>query len=487
MGGLKWVKRAFGLSLLCATAAIALTAQTFRTIHSFDKTDGAFPLAGLIQATNGNLYGTTAGGGASGACSFGCGTIFKITPSGTLTMLYSLCSQSGCADGRNPVAELVQATDGNLYGTTEFGGSSDDGTAFKVAPNGALTTLHSFDSTDGSNIVAGLIRGTDGDFYGTTEAGGTGGNGACPLNCGTVFKISPSGRLTTLYNFCSKSDCEDGQYPLAGLVQATDGSFYGTTEAGGAGGRNGPGTVFKISSSGTLTTLHSFDSTDGIGPNSLLQATDGNFYGTTSNGGANGLGGTVFQITPDGTLATLYNFCSQIHCDDGQRPLAGLVQATDGNLYGTTSFGGTRGLGTVFEITTDGTLTTLHTFCPQHGCADGREPGSALVQDTGGNFYGTTGVGGTNGDGNVFSLSVGLGPFVETQTTSGKVGAAVKILGTDLTGATSVSFNGTAATFTVVSPSLITTTVPTGATTGTVQVVTPSGTLSSNVPFRVLP
>ncbi|HEV2176545.1 MAG TPA: choice-of-anchor tandem repeat GloVer-containing protein [Terriglobia bacterium] len=485
-----WMKRVFGLLLLCATAAIPLPAQTFETLHSFDKTDGAFPLAGLVQATNGNLYGTTAGGGSSSTCSFGCGTIFKITPGGTVTTLYSFCSVSSCADGRNPVAPLVQATDGNFYGTTEFEGANDNGTVFKITSSGTLTTLHSFDSTDGSQIVAGLIQGTDGNFYGTTEFGGANNSNACSnLGCGTVFKITRGGKLTTLYNFCSQSGCADGTEPMAGLVQATDGNFYGTT---GNGGANSGGTVFKLAPTGALVTLYSFCSqsgcADGGAPEGLIQATDGNFYGT-ARGGGNGTGdgaGTVFQITPSGALTTLYRFCSQINCDDGQFPVAGLIQATDGNFYGATSLGGTTGVGTVFKVTIGGTLTTLHSFCPQRGCTDGRSP-VALVQDTGGNFYGTTGGGGANGDGTVFSLSVGLGPFVKPQTTSGKVGASVKILGTNLTGATSVTFNGTAATFTVVSPSLITTTVPTGATTGTVQVVTPSGTLSSNVPFRVLP
>jgi uncharacterized repeat protein (TIGR03803 family) len=199
--------------------------------------------------------------------------------------------------------------------------------------------------------------------------------------------------------------------------------------------------------------------------------------------------GTVFKITPGGTLTTLYSFCSQTDCTDGMSPYAGLVQATDGNLYGTTSSGGGPYLdyGTVFKITPGGTLTTLYTFCSQSGCADGEEPEAGLVQGTDGNFYGTTPVGGANGDGTVFSLSVGLGPFVKTQPTSGEMGVAVKILGTSLTGATKVMFNRHPAVFKVVSSSLITTTVPAGATTGPVEVVTPSGTLLSNVPFQVPP
>jgi uncharacterized repeat protein (TIGR03803 family) len=215
----------------------------------------------------------------------------------------------------------------------------------------------------------------------------------------------------------------------------------------------------------------------------MVQGTDGNFYGTTESGGGDTVG-TVFKITPGGTLTTLHSFDST----DGSAPVAGLIQAADGNFYGTTDIGGTNGCyGTVFKITPGGTLTTLHSF----DNSDGADPQAALFQGTNGKFYGTTEARVINvcsgGCGTVFSLSVGLGQFVETLPTSGTVGAAVKILGTNLTGATRVTFNGTAATFTVISKSEITTTVPTGATTGKVHVVTPSGTLKSNVPFRVTP
>jgi uncharacterized repeat protein (TIGR03803 family) len=510
MGKLKfnWGKRACALFLLCATTAIVLpaqtspSAQTFTTLHSFDNTDGASPENGaLVQATNGDLYGTTSAGGANGdpTCpSSGCGTVFKITPSGTLTTLYNFCSQSGCTDGSSPNAGLVQATNGDLYGTTSAGGAKGHGTVFKITLSGRLTTLLSFDGTDGSG-PNGLVQATNGNLYGTTYAGGA--SSACPGGCGTIFKITPSGTLTTLHTF----DGTDGANPDADLVQATDGNFHGTTSFGGAnscviGATNyGCGTVFKITPSGTLTTLHSFDGTDGEFPSAaLVQATDGNFYGTTSAGGANSCiiytdsgCGTVFKMTPSGTLRTLHSFDNT----DGGFPNA-LVQATDGNFYGTTLTGGAYictvfgGCGTVFKITTSGSLRTLHSF----DGTDGLFPSAALVQATNGKFYGTTENGGggnpffcDHGCGTVFSLSVGLGPFVETQTTSGKVGSAVKILGTGLTGATSVTFNGKPAIFKVVLSCFITTTVPAGATTGQVKVTTPHGTLSSNVPFRVTP
>jgi uncharacterized repeat protein (TIGR03803 family) len=379
-------------------------------------------MAGLVQGTNGDLYGTTYSGGANGS-----GTVFKISPSGTLTTLWRFCSQPGCADGKYPGAALVQATNGIYYGSTSGGGANNGGTIFKITPSGSLTTLYSFCCTAGPN--GALIQSTNGDFYGTTYEGGAN------ANHGTVFKITPSGKLTTLYSFCAPSNCTDGSNPVAGLVQGTDGNFYGTTYGGGAS----------------------------------------NY-------------GTVFKITPGGKLTTLYSFCARggASCTDGIEAQGGLVLGSDGNFYGTTLEGGANNHGTVFKITPKGTLTTPYSFCSQGGvCTDGSYPEAGLIQGTDGNLYGTTLQGGPNNGGTVFRLSVGLGSFVETQTTSGKVGAAVKILGTDLTGATSVSFNGTAAAFKVVSSSEITTTVPAGATTGTVRVVTPSGTLSSNVPFRV--
>ena len=459
---------------LCLCASASLPAQTFTTLHSFDGTDGRESNAGLVQAANGSLYGTTYYGGTKDS-----GEVFEITPAGTLTTLYSLCSKSGCTDGEYTYATPVQGTDGNFYGTTYLGGSKESGTVFKITPAGTLTTLHTFGGSDGSQPLAGLVQATNGDFYGTTYMGGSKGDGE-------VFKVTPSGALTTHHSFCSQSGCTDGKNPFAGLIQGIDGNLYGTTLEGGA---KGFGTVFKITPSGTFKTLHSFCTQsgcpDGQFPQTgLVQATNGNLYGTTIVGGAYG-SGTIFEITPSGTLTTLYNVCSQSGCPDGNYLYAGLIQATDGNLYGIMDVGGAHGSGTIFKITLSGTPTTLYNFCSQSGCTDGQYPAGGLVQATDGNLYGTTADGGANGCGTVFSLSIGLGPFVETEPTAAKVGAAVNVLGTNLTGATSVSFNGTAATFTVVSSSEITTNVPAGATTGEVKVVTPSGTLSSNVPFRV--
>jgi uncharacterized repeat protein (TIGR03803 family) len=482
--------RKFGILMLLAVLCLFASAAhsvaqtytvpnpgtTFTTLHSFGGTDGRESNAGLVQATNGNLYGTTYYGGTKDS-----GEVFEITPAGTLTTLHSFCSKSSCTDGEYTYATPVQGTDGNFYGTTYLGGSKELGTVFKITPSGTLTTLHTFGGTDGSQPLAGLVQGSDGNFYGTTYMGGSQGDGE-------IFKITPSGTLNTLHSFCSRAACKDGRNPFAGLVQGTDGNLYGTTLEGGA---KGFGTVFKITPSGTLTTLHSFCTQsgcpDGQFPQTgLVQATNGNLYGTTIAGGTYG-DGTIFEITQSGKLTTLYNVCSQSGCPDGNYLYAGLIQATDGNLYGIMDVGGANSAGTIFKITLSGTLTTLYNFCSQSGCPDGQYPAGGLVQATDGNLYGTTADGGANGYGTVFSLSVGLGPFVETEPTAAKVGATVKILGTDLTGATSVNFNGKAATFTVVSSSEITTTVPAGATTGEVQVVTPSGTLLSNVSVRVLP
>jgi uncharacterized repeat protein (TIGR03803 family) len=484
LGKLNWGTRACAVLVLCATTAIALPAQTLTTLYTFCSqsgcTDGELPVAGLVQATNGDLYGTTFYGGTFYGGANGGGTVFKITPGGTLTTLYSFCSQTNCTDGTSSQAALVQAANGDLYGTTQGGGTNGYGTVFKITPGGTLTTLYSFCSlgypcTDGAYPDAGLVQAANGDLYGTTGIGS-----ANNLKYGTVFKITPGGTLTTLHSF----NYTDGEGPFAGLVQAANGDLYGTTSSGGANGYYG--TVFKITPGGTLTTLYSFCSqtncTDGAEPYArLVQAANGNFYGTTVGGGVRG-GGTVFEITPTGTLTTLHRF----NGTDGATPYAWLVQAANGDLYGTTYAGGANnGGGTVFKITPGGTLTTLYSFCSQSGCTDGGSPYAGLVQDTNGDFYGTTADGG--GSGTVFRLSVGLGPFVKTQPPNGKVGAAVEILGTNLTGATSLSFNGTAAVFTVVSPTLITTTVPAGASSGKVQVVTPSGTLSSNASFLVVP
>jgi len=464
-------------SLLCATTAIALPAQTFTTLHMFDAADGWYPSGGLVRGADGNLYGTTLYGGTNTACyATSCGTIFKITLSGMLTTLYYFCALGypACTDGEWPLG-LIQATNEDFYGTTALGGANQCqlngytngcGTVFKMTPSGTLTRLYSFCAQSGcpdGQSPAGLIQGTDGNFYGTTELGGA---SQCPSGggCGTVFKMTPGGTLTTLHTF----DGSDGSGPQAALVQGTDGNFYGTTSGGGANLAlgDGGGTVFKITPGGTLTTLYSFCAqsgcADGCLPEAgLIQATNGDFYGTTANGGANtscnGGCGTVFNMTPSGTLMTLYSFCAQGGCADGENPNGGLVQAANGDFYGTTFDGGVNCPlacgGTAFKITPSGTLTTLHGFCAQDApsCTDGDNPDAGLAQATSGYLYGTTADGGIGGNGTIFSLSVGLGPSVPavnaggvlnsgSYTTQGVApGSIVSIFGTNLAASTAAA------------------------------------------------
>jgi uncharacterized repeat protein (TIGR03803 family) len=473
--------------MFCGVTAIVTPAQTFNTLVNFDGGNGTAPyFVSLTQNRGGKLYGTTSIGGANNQ-----GTIFTLTPDGKLTTVYNFCSQTNCPDGRYPTAGVVLAADGNFYGETKYGGPSDSGTIFEISPDNTLTTIYVFcfqtNCPDGQNPVGGLIQAADGDFYGVTFGGGA--NGA-----GTVFRISAKGALTTLYSFCpDRFFCTDGEAPEAGLVQAADGQFYGTTASGGTSSScNGPcGTVFKITSRGTLTTLHSFNVTDGYEPTAeLVQGTDGNFYGTTPFGGASDFSGygTAYKITRGGVLTTLHSFCTGNTCSDGFYPYAGLIQATDGNLYGTTAgtfsnCGGSGSCGTIYDITPGGSLTTLHTF----DSSEGTTPYGAVTQATNGKFYGTTFEGGPVNGGTVFSIDTDLGPFVTFVRPAGKVGQTGGILGQGFTGTTSVILNGVPASFTVVSDTFIRATVPAGATTGYVTVTTPSGTLTSNVPFHVIP
>ena len=466
---------------LCMATAIASQAQTFRIVLSFNGTNGSEPNGPLVQGFDGNLYGTTAGGGSQDK-----GTVFKVTPPGTLTTIYSFCSQTNCADGGFPEAGLALGKDGNFYGTTSYGGAAGDGTIFKITPRGVLSTLHNFCSltncADGFGLYTPLMQARDGNFYGASPTGGIEGS-HCFRLCGMVFKITPTGKFTIVYHFCSQTNCADGYSPNA-VVQATDGKLYGTTAYSPNSYGNG-GTVFRLSTAGALTTLYSFcaesNCTDGDSPRAALtQGSDGNLYGTTAYGLVNDTdAGTVFKITTSGVLTTFYGFCAQTTCSDGADPQSQLIQATDGNFYATTIYRGTLNGGTLYKLTPGGTLTVLHDF------PSWRIDVPGVMQATDGNFYGEAQDGTKGYYGIIFKESTGLSPFVETLPTSGVVGAKVTILGTNLTGATTVSFNGTVATYTVVSSSEITTTVPTGATTGTVKVATPTKTLSSNMVFRV--
>jgi uncharacterized repeat protein (TIGR03803 family) len=439
-----------------------------------------------------------------------------------MNVVYDFCPQplDNCPDGEQPYGNLTLANDGNFYGTTSGAGFNNYGTVFKINSEGTLTTLYSFCPLgfpyciDGAKPVAGLVEGTDGNFYGTTQQGGVNSN--CFQNdlsgCGTVFRITPSGELTTLYSFCALTNCADGFYPDGGLVQGTNGNLYGTTYSGGIYDTNGigGGTIFKVTRTGKLTTLYNFcqlaNCADGTNPAAgVVEGSDGSFYGTTENGGVASSMGTIFKMTAAGRLTTLYRFCESrdsdnahpvfpYQCPDGSEPMSGLTLATDGNFYGTTYAGGyvknaqqncDYFCGTVFKITPQGQLTTLHRF----DGADGNRLLGGLLQGTDGRLYGTTNFGGTACVfcGTVFRVSLRLSPFVRLVRESGKVGQTGGILGQGLTGISDVFLNGTSASFTVVSDTFIRAIVPPGATTGFVTVVTPSGTLSSNVPFHLIP
>lgn len=407
----------------CVTTAIFLPAQTFTTLLSFGSR-GQYPqYMSLIQAsTGGALYGTTYAGGASNG-----GTVFEFSPLSSLTItLYSFCAQLDCSDGQAPDWGLVKSANGNFYGTTVEGGVkgycfvSGCGTVFEITPSGALTTIYSFcaqpNCSDGASPDGALLWTSSGALYGATELGGITSN-LCNGGCGTIFTISPAGKMSTLYSFSGT----DGGEPDGGLVQGSDGNLYGTTFNGGTNNTcptGGCGTLFKMTTGGSLLTLYSFCSqsncTDGATPLAgVVQGTDGNFYGTTVAGGETTSfwtsgAGTVFKITPAGTLTTLHKFSGA----DGGGPTSVLVQASDGNFYGTTQYGGTSsgcsgGCGTIFKITPEGDLTTIYSFCNTgYPCTDGYFPVGGLIQASNREFYGTTTRGGTYNEGTLFTLAV---------------------------------------------------------------------------------
>ena len=367
-----------------AAAASWAQGQTYakKVIYSFaGGSDGADPLAGLVRDAASNLYGTTYAGG-----DYGSGTVFKLDTTGKEAVLHSF---SGGPDGGYPYAGLILDAAGNLYGTADAGGAHNYGVVFEVPAGGAEGVLYSFTGTggDGADPLAGLVRDAAGNLYGTTASGGASG-------LGTVFKVSAGGAETVLHSFTGGSD---GEYPEAGLVQDGVGNLYGTTFAGGA---SGFGTVFKIDAQGNETVLYSFrGGADGEYPSAgLVRDAAGNLYGTTNSGGSSG-GGIVFKISSAGKETVLHSFKGG---KDGEYPYASVIRDAAGNLYGTTYGGGASGWGTVFEIDPTGKETVLYSIA---GAADGASPEGGLVQDTAGHLYGTTKYGGAFGAGTVFELS----------------------------------------------------------------------------------
>ena len=426
-----------GTALVLALLAMAVTGavipaqgQTYKVVYNFGNNTGdpVDPAAGpdfIAQGRDGNLYSTSWQGGTDDR-----GAAFKITPKGKLTVLANFTFTNGLI----PLGGLTLGTDGNLYGTTQQGGDSNCnlgfgcGTVFKITPGGVLTTLFVFpvDLSKGLYPYGAPIEGTDGNFYGTTE-----GNG------GTVFKITPTGTLTTLHTFSGS----DGGNVESGVIQGTDGDFYGGSLAGGA---NGDGVIYKITAAGAFTVLHNFTGTDGNGAWGLIQASDGNFYGATVAGGTSNAG-VIFKITPSGTYTVLHNLNGTT---DGLNPYSSLVQATDGSFYGVANSGGTLGFGTIYKITPKGAYSVVHNF----DNTAGEYPQSSLTQSTSGILYGDTYKGGhsvenCNGTCGVFySLNIGAAPFASLVSTSGKEGAKIGILGQKFSSASVVKFGGMLAT-----------------------------------------
>jgi uncharacterized repeat protein (TIGR03803 family) len=368
--------------MLILFSSATVFSQTFSVLYDFGSHAGdplSPEVSGIIaEGRDGNLYSTTPFGGSSSNCGGGCGTVFKITPTGKLTVLYSFDGPHGAT----ATGGLTLAKDGNFWGTTSAGGDFQVGTAFKITPSGKLTVLHSFGYEQVPH--APPVQGKDGNFYGTAEFGGNG-------LVGEVYKLTPGGKVTPIYQFQQPND---GYEPIAPLVQATDGYLYGTTSRGGA--RTTYGEVFKVTSGGKLTPVHIFKGTDGAHPYApVVQGSDGNFYGTTVFGGINHAG-VVFKVSPSGTFTVLHKFNRR----DGAIPYAGLVQAADGNFYGVASSGGSNDSGTIYRITASGSFRVLHNFDGAHGAT----PTVTLLQSRSGVLYGDTKSGGSHGSGVFYSL-----------------------------------------------------------------------------------
>jgi len=390
--------------------SLSTEAQTFKVLYAFKgNPDGAVPFAGtLIRDAAGNLYGTTINGGDSGngTCTAGCGTVFKLDPSGHETVLYRFGEAP--PDGDFPVSGVIRDSAGNLYGTTYWGGTADYcGTVFQVTPGGKETVLYSFvgGESDGCSPQSNVLRDDSGNLYGTTENGITN-------NGGTVFKVTAGGQETLLHYF----NGPDGSAPLAGLIQDAAGNLYGTTFGGGNAGciGNGCGTVFKLDSAGKETVLYRFTGEeDGSWPyyGELIQDSAGNVYGTGFGGGVRDskcgtLGcGVVFRLSKSGKLTVLHRFTGG---GGGVGPYAGVVRDADGSLYGTVYNGGDlncwppNGCGLVFKLDMQGKFTVLHRFT---GGNDGALPLQGVILDEAGNIYGTTAYGGAYGNGIVFKIT----------------------------------------------------------------------------------
>ena len=434
-----------GLLIIITSFVTPAAAGSFETLYSFCSvggfsvcSDGGVPSGSLVLDKSGNIYGTTTTGGANGKG----GVVYKLTPGSKTpyhdTLLYSFCSEANCADGQVPASSLIIDAEGNLYGTTVSGGANNSGTVFELSPSGGgyqETVLYNFcsaggsDCTDGKGPWSGVVADADGDLFGTANTGGA--NQINSIGAGVVFELIPNESKTAytetvLYNFCSESDCSDGITPYNGLLMDQDGDLFGTTDFGGSGS---DGVVYELipNQTGTAyseTTLYSFcsqggsDCTDGNDPgfhSPLIADSAGGLYGVTVDGGGSNSGGVVFKLTPNqGAFdeSVIYAFCRTggSKCTDGNKPGGGLIIDSKGNLYGTTSRGGTRGDGTLFKLTpnkkkTAYTEKVLHSFCTSGRpgqCLDGLGPLATLATDKAGNLYGITNTGGAQTSGTAF-------------------------------------------------------------------------------------
>jgi len=391
------------LWLACALAATGTApahAQTARegVVHNFgfpNPADGLGPTAGVLPDSEGNLYGTTSGGGAAGN-----GTVYKVDSTGRETVLYSF---TGGPDGGNPYAGVIRDPAGHLYGTTRFGGTANAGVVYKLDTAGNPTVLYPFTGgDDGSGPIAGVIRDSAGNLYGTTGYGGD-MNCGVSVGCGVVYMLDTAGHQTVLHTFMGGAD---GQLPV-GLIRDSVGNLYGTTANGGSACC---GVVFRLDRSGHEKVLHAFTGgNDGGNPGAgVIRDSEGNLYGTTIAGGTDGFG-VVYKLDTAGQETALYSFTGAA---DGGNPIAGVIRDSAGNLYGTTLYGGNlvncpateftpAGCGVVFKLDTAGNETVLYSFT---GGADGGVPDAGVIRDPAGNLFGTTLQGGKKAGGVVFAL-----------------------------------------------------------------------------------
>ncbi len=460
------------LLVICVLAgAVPSQAQTVTTLYDFATNSSTTqqPSGVIAQGRDGNFYGITQSPDR--------GTIYRVTPSGTFTLLHSMASDLSEGTFCNG---LILGSDGNFYGTCLYGGANSVGnglgTIFKVTPAGVLTVLHSFTgqnargSTDGCYPRGVPVQASDGNFYGTGEECGTSGGD------GVVYKLTPAGVYTVIYNFTGGTI--DGAQPFGALIQGSDGNLWGITTSGP--------TIFKVSTTGVIGGVYSFGCCGTPAQAGLVQGPDGSYYGTTEGIGANNQG-EVFKVTAAGVFTVLHSFNNAV--DHGGFPVLPLSLGTDGNFYGVATDcggGGCSPLGAnIFEITSKGAFTDLYNF-PLVGSNNDSVPESPLFLSTNGKFYSTTQLGGTGGDGTFYSLANGQTAFIQLQETSGKVGSKIGILGQGFSASSVVKFNGvTATTVTRTGATFLLATVPAGATDGFVTVTTGAVTLTSSKKFIV--